>query len=63
MKKFIFTFPRDGENWNKYVVIKAESGMEAREQMFNKYGREWAFQYTSKKSAGVKEYGLTELVE
>jgi hypothetical protein len=46
---------------NCYVVIKAESSTDARAKMMEKFGTQWAFQYTSRALAGVNKYHLTEI--
>jgi hypothetical protein len=68
MTEWIFTFgfahvhPETGQRLaNHYVVIKAEDGEAAREEMVRRFGRKWAFQYRSREHAGVERWGLVEL--
>lgn len=44
---WIFTFGCGQENAGKYVKIRG-TFQEARAKMFEKYGEEWAFQYSEK---------------
>lgn len=60
-RKFFFTFGVDQEHDGCYVEVEAESSLDAREVMFEHYGREWAFEYDSAEEAGVFEYGLKEI--
>lgn len=46
---------------NRYVVINGTFAS-ARERMFEIFGQVWCAQYGTAESAGVDEYGLTELV-
>ena len=45
-KNFYFTFGFGQKYEGYFVVIKTTSMDLARKQMFEKYGREWAFGYT-----------------
>jgi hypothetical protein len=62
LKEWVFTFglgnPFLGD---KYVVIRAYTADEAREEMCSYFGTKWAFQYTSREAAGADKYGLREL--
>ncbi len=42
---FTFGCGIDNPNRNCYVVIKGKT-LEAREEMFKRFGKKWAFQYT-----------------
>ena len=46
-KNYYFTFGVgiDAPHRNCYTVISAESWDDARQKMFDRFGREWAFQY------------------
>ena len=55
---WFFTFGND--KINKYHVING-SYNEARYEMFNRFGEDWAFQYDSAKAAGVDEFGLKRI--
>ena len=62
---YYFTFCMSHANCGRYVKIHGTFG-EAREKMFAKFGKSWAFQYSTELwfSDGVSqadEYGLTEL--
>ena len=46
MKDWYFTFGIGDINSMKYVRITASSYDAAREEMFNRYGSKWAFQYS-----------------
>lgn len=46
MKKFIFTFPRRHPLKNHYQPVIANDSVSARERIFERYGEDWAFQYT-----------------
>lgn len=46
MNKYYFTFGMNSEYHNRFVVIESDSYSDARIEMFNKFGRNWAFQYT-----------------
>lgn len=68
MSEYIFTFgfahehPDTGEPLrNCYVVIRANTSEEAREQMFARFGRKWSMQYRSREAAGVEKYHLREI--
>ena len=43
---FVFTFGYGQPNEGKYVKVYGTYS-EARQKMVNKYGRDWAFQYTA----------------
>ena len=61
-KSYYFTFGyghSPGPDY--YVKITALSMMEARTEMFRRYGSEWAFCYKSAEEAGVSRHGLKEL--
>ena len=57
MERYYFTFGVgiDKPHRNCYHVIEAESYMAAREEMFNKFGECWAFQYTEQQWRISKE--------
>ena len=46
MTEWVFTFGAGQQNAGKCVRIKGDY-YEARKKMFEKYGAEWAFQYSS----------------
>lgn len=56
-----FTFCMDDdEKRNKYVKFYG-TYMDARNKMFAKFGKHWAFQYNAKQiMKSIKEFGLTE---
>lgn len=63
--KYVFTFGIGTENRGKYVEIEG-TGSESRDRMFEAFGKEWAFQYDSKKGAELIErfgYERMELPE
>lgn len=55
-----FTFGCAHQHPNGYVKIRGTFGS-AREEMMNRFGRIWAFQYDSPEHAGVDEYNLYEV--
>ena len=57
MKKYYFTFGYGQLHENKYVVIEADTYEEAREEMYNRFGTKWSFQYTEKE--WVDKDGIT----
>lgn len=61
MPKFWFTFGFGQPHENCYHVIEAENAEKAREDMFRKFGKQWAFQYDSAEAAGVDEFNLREI--
>jgi len=70
MSEWICTFgfghvhPTTGEAMaNKYVVIESDNAWEARDHMFRRYGKRWAFVYESRADAGVDKHGLVEFVD
>ena len=65
MEKWYFTFMSSQKEANNYVVFEGTFG-EARKQMLDVYGTQWAFQYSESQwnEGGVsqaKRYNLTEL--
>jgi len=44
-EKYYFTFGFNQKHENCFTVITAENRREARRRMFEKFGKEWAFQY------------------
>lgn len=63
MPKFYFTFSQKSPNKDKYVVIEEDLINEARNVMFETFGRNWAFAYTEKEFLPqIEEFNLTELV-
>lgn len=66
-KTYFFTFgqahkDRAGNSLaNCYTTIEAEHRDEARQIMFSRYGRQWAFQYQSAETAGVYKYNLKHI--
>jgi len=70
LSEFIFTFgfghtdPTTGESRaKKFARIQADDYEQARIQMNDTYGRQWAFEYESEEEAGVQRHGLTEVTE
>ena len=61
MQEHIFTFGFGHYLANCYTVIKAETAEQAREKMFEKYGRHWAFQYPSREAAGADRFDMREV--
>ena len=61
MKEYIFTFGFGHAHPNGYHVIEAETYEGARVKMFERFGPKWAFQYGSRKAAGVDEFNLQEI--
>ena len=56
-----FTFCIGSDLGKKYTMIKGTYN-EARDKMFNSWGKHWAFQYSEKEFAGQAEkYNLTEI--
>ena len=69
MTEWIFTFgfghvhPHTGERLaNTFIRVSGEDE-EAREKMYARFGRKWAFQYATEEQAGVEKYHLRELDE
>lgn len=67
--EWIFTFgfahvhPETGESLaNCYVVIPDLDVNESRELMNERFGNKWAFQYPSRKAAGVEKWNLREIL-
>lgn len=59
-QEWYFTFGWGQPHQNCYTVFYGTFA-EAREKMFDKYGRTWCMQYSSKEEAGVDRFGLTEI--
>lgn len=57
MERYYFTFGVgiDNPHSNCYHVIEAESYEDARDEMFNRFGACWAFQYTEEQWQVSKE--------
>lgn len=54
--------PVTGESLaNMYTVVSGESGEHCRAEMLNRFGRDWAFEYTTAEAAGVERFKLREL--
>lgn len=65
---WVFTFgsgqthPRTGEALdNRFLEIQAESGEEARKEMFQRFGKAWGSEYASRRDAGCVQYELRPL--
>jgi len=58
MQKWYFTFGSGQVNQGKYVVIEATSEDLARKKMFDRFGSEWAFQYSE--SEWIDYYGISQ---
>lgn len=61
-----FTFGSAHKHANRFVVVEGVGGSEARDRMFETFGREWGFQYDEVDwfKHGVSQaekYGLEEL--
>jgi hypothetical protein len=64
MAKWYFTFPCgiDKPHRNGYHVIETPSSIVARELMIERFGMEWAFQYSEEEFEGqIEEYHLHEV--
>lgn len=48
MEKYYFTFGFGQKHEGCFTVIEAENYGKAREEMFDKFGKKWAFQYKEK---------------
>lgn len=48
MEKHYFTFGIGQVNQGHYVIIEADDPETASKEMFKRFGRKWAFQYTEK---------------
>lgn len=59
-REWIFTFGSNHLYPERYVVITGTYAT-AREKIVARFGQKWAFQYGSKKAAGVDKYNLSEL--
>ena len=46
MSTWIFTFGSGQKHAGHFVRIQAESWIEARREMFDRFGDQWGFQYT-----------------
>lgn len=57
MKNFYFTFGVGTTYASRYVVIAADTYEDARNEMFARFGTNWAFQYTEKE--WVDEDGIS----
>lgn len=62
VKSWYFTFGAGHENAQKYVVIKG-TYLDARREMFERFGQKWSHQYASAEDAGVTRWGLEKLEE
>jgi hypothetical protein len=60
-KYWIFTFGCGQVHAGKYVKIYAENSSDARKEMIDIFGKDWAFQYNNEDEAGVDRWGLIEL--
>ena len=66
MSEWIFTFGFGHEDAELgplrscFVRIRGTFN-EAREQMVQRFGRNWSMQYKSEEAAGVQKYGLREI--
>lgn len=61
-----FTFGWGQQHANRFFVVKDATYEQARERMFNAFGREWGFQYDEAQwvrdgVSQAEEYGLTEI--
>lgn len=62
MKDYFFTFGCGSANALKYVRISARSEEQAREAMFKRYGKDWAFCYGEEEfKPQICTYGMAEL--
>jgi hypothetical protein len=67
LNKYYFTFGFGQVHQNCYTVIKAERVYDARERMVEKFGLQWAFQYSEKEwicdngKTQAEEYNLKEI--
>lgn len=60
MAEFVFTFGsgQQPHGIGTFVAVNAPDAGSAREAMCAKYGSRWAFQYDSRKAAGVYRFNL-----
>lgn len=70
MNSWCFTFGYGHCCPNRFVVIKAKSGEEARKKMFELFGDKWSFQYNNDKESRqifskhcIREISLEEAVD
>lgn len=61
-RDWYFTFGSDHENAMYYVMIHGTFAG-AREEMIQRHGAAWAFQYRSAEVAGVDRFGLCQLAD
>lgn len=64
LHSYWFTFGSDhlgGRGLRRYVVVRAASSEEARQQMMARFQYNWAYQYDSAERAGVDRHGLIEI--
>lgn len=62
--EYIFTFGFGQKHEGCYTSIRAKDWKSAREQMVDKFGKEWGFQYdppNARKRAGVGKYDLKQV--
>jgi hypothetical protein len=60
IKDWYFTFPQEHKYKNGYVRIVGTYSS-ARKEMFRRFGSNWAMQYSSAETAGVKRFNLKEI--
>ena len=63
MQSYYFTFGTGQKHVGKYVEIHAETYVEAREKMYNKYESKWAFQYSFLNDVHPQDRHLLEVIE
>jgi len=57
---FTFGYSDKGPGIGHYAKFFGTYGS-AREQMFNKWGKNWCFQYPSAEKAGIQKFNLKEV--
>ena len=61
MREFIFTFGHGQPHFGYYHVIKAMTDLDARWEMYQRFGEKWSMMYDNREAAGVYEFNLKEL--
>ena len=60
-KDYYFTFTQGRELKNPYIIFHGPFSS-TRDRMVAIFGSSWAFQYSSRESAGVDRYNLKQLI-
>ena len=61
MAKWIFTWGYGHKHPNRYIKIEAATAGEAREEMFRRHGKAWAFQYDEDMEAELISHNVLPL--